>query len=111
MAKFNPEHIVHVLATSNPKRPGTKSAAYWACYKQGQTVAEFSKAHAQRKAAFTPAAVLAWDVAHGFVAVLPKGQQPKVKGSKAAAPAKQPAASAPATPSLAPTPQPKAATA
>jgi hypothetical protein len=108
MSKFNAEHIVHVLATANPKRPGTKSAAYWACYKQGQTVAQFAEEHKKRKAAFTPAAVLAWDIAHGFVAVLPKGQSPKVKGSapaKAAAPAKA------GTPSLAPTPAAKAANA
>lgn len=79
MANFAPDHIVHVLAKANPKRPGTKSHAYWGLYKQGQTVAEFAAAHKKANAAFTPAAVLAWDAnpKRGFIAVLPKGQLPK----------------------------------
>lgn len=79
MAKFNAEHIVHVLATANPKRPGTKAAATWQAYKQGQTVAEYVAAHAKAKAHFTPMACLTWDTKHGFIAVLPKGELPKVK--------------------------------
>lgn len=105
MTKYNPEHIVHVLASANPKRPGTKSAAYWPLYKQGQTVADFAKAHAAKKAAFTPAAVLAWDVKHGFIAVLPKGQAPKAKAAKATA---KPAATHSGKPSLATVPAPAA---
>lgn len=72
----HPNHVIHVLVAHNPKRPGTKSAAYWGLYKTGQTVAQFAAAHAQAKAAFTPNSTLNWNVARGFLAVLPPGQKP-----------------------------------
>lgn len=81
MAQLNPNHVIHVLVAANPKRPGTKSHAYWGLYKTGQTVAEFAEAHKKANAGFTPGAVLAWD-AHpkrGFIAVLPPGEKPKPK--------------------------------
>lgn len=74
--KFNDADIVHVLVTNNPKRPGSKSAATWPVYKQGQTVAAYKEAHAKAKAHYTPAACLTWDAKHGYIAVLPVGKTP-----------------------------------
>jgi hypothetical protein len=81
--KFAADHVIHVLATACPKRAGSKSAATWAVYKQGQTVSQYIEAHAKAKAHYTPAACLTWDTKHGFVAVLPVGKLPaKAASSK-----------------------------
>lgn len=77
--KFATTDIIHVLATTNPKRAGSKSAATWPVYKQGQTVAQYAEAHAKAKAHYTPNACLTWDTKHGFIAVLPPGKLPPKK--------------------------------
>lgn len=84
MANFNPNHIIHVLAPANPKRPGTQSHQYWGLYKTGQTVAEFAAAHKKAGAGFTPGAVLTWDShpKRAFIAVLPPGEKPKLPAPK-----------------------------
>ena len=80
--KFANDHVIHVLATANPKRVGSKSAAVWPVYKQGQTVAQYAEAHAKAKAHYTPTACLTWDAAHGFIAVLPAGKLPAKPATK-----------------------------
>jgi hypothetical protein len=68
-AKFSNDSVITVLVSSCPKRAGTKSAATWAVYKTGQTVAQYAEAHKKANAHYTPAACLAWDTKHGFVSV------------------------------------------
>lgn len=59
---------ITLVATSNPKKPGSASAARFALYKQGMSVAAYQAAV---KAAGQPmrlaAADLLWDVRHGFI--------------------------------------------
>ena len=84
MAQLNPNHVIHVLAPANPKRPGTKSHQYWSLYKTGQTVAEFAAAHKKANAGFTPGAVIAWDSnpKRAYIVVLPPGQKPPAPKAK-----------------------------
>ena len=84
--QLNPDHVIHVLATGNPKRPNTQSAAYWPLYKQGMTVAQFAAAHKKANAAFSPKAVIDWDAKRKFIAVLPPGQTPKDTAAKTTQP-------------------------
>lgn len=80
---FNPAHVIHVLATTNPKRPGTKAHAAWQLYKPGQTVAQFAAAKvAATKTYSTVASQLKFDTKHGYIAILPPGQQPKKPAPK-----------------------------
>lgn len=64
----------HLHVTANPKKPGTASAARWACRQHGQTVAAY---HAAVLAACgaAQAKICAgdnlWDARHGFITVAP----------------------------------------
>lgn len=53
------------LPTKNPKRAGTKSATWFANYKDGMTIAELSKAF--EKTGGSMNSNLDWDIKHGFV--------------------------------------------
>jgi len=62
---------VFVLASTNPKKPGSMSAARFALYATNPTVAQYVAAcvalgqpNAQRNAT----ADIAWDLAHGYIA-------------------------------------------
>lgn len=61
---------ITVLVAANPKKPGSASAARFALYKPGITVAAYKAAV---KAAGQPyslaAADLRWDVRHKFIAI------------------------------------------
>lgn len=56
------EATIKLLVEANPKRPGSKSHARFALYVDGMTVEAFLAAGGKR-------ADLAWDAAHGYIAV------------------------------------------
>jgi hypothetical protein len=80
--KVGAAHEIQLLATSNPKKPGTKAHARFALYKGAKNVGEYldkvEAAGFQRKEGL---ADLAWDAKHGFIVLHPPG------GAIAAAPA------------------------
>lgn len=68
-SKIQPDHMIDSV-TDNPKRSGTKAHAIFACYKNGQTVAQFIKA--VEKAGYTEADArsnLTWDRNKSFIRV------------------------------------------
>lgn len=68
-SKVQPDHLIDSVI-ENPKRPGTKAHAIFACYKNGQTVAQFVRA--VEKAGFTEADArsnIAWDSRKEFIRV------------------------------------------
>lgn len=68
-SKIQPDHMIDSVV-DNPKRSGTKAHAIFACYKNGQTVAQFFKA--VEKAGYTEADArsnLAWDSRKNFIRV------------------------------------------
>jgi hypothetical protein len=63
----NPNAVITVLVP-NPKRPGTMAHAKYACYQNGQTVAQFTAALvALGYPAVKATNNLAWDLQHGFI--------------------------------------------
>lgn len=59
-----------VVATANPKRPGTKAHAKWAFYAKAKTVGDLVKAFAAAKYPRRRAmSALRWDSGHGFIKV------------------------------------------
>lgn len=68
-SKIQPDYMIDSVI-DNPKRSGTKAHAIFACYKNGQTVAQFIKA--VEKAGYTEAqarADLSWDRRKGFIRI------------------------------------------
>ena len=61
---------ITVVATANPKRPGTKAAVKWEYYKGAKTVADvvenFKKANLPRRKAMS---AIRWDSEHGHITV------------------------------------------
>lgn len=71
-------HLVTVLAAANPKAPGSKSHARWALYKTGMSVAAyFAAVKAAGQLQRAARADLAWDVAHGTIAIGATVAKPK----------------------------------
>ena len=63
----NPNAVITVLA-ANPKLPGSKAHAKFACYQSGQTVTEFTAAIvAAGFKSIKARNTLRWDLAHGFI--------------------------------------------
>ena len=68
-SKIQPDHMIDSVI-DNPKRSGTKAHAIFACYKNGQTVAQFIKA--VEKAGYTETDArsnLTWDRNKSFIRV------------------------------------------
>ena len=94
-----PTQTVTLLASKNPKRPGTAAHARFAKYRNGATVAACIKAGIL-------VADLKWDLAHGFIKLAGTGQpsnpaKPAKAASKPAPAAPAAAAPAPAAPTVA----------
>lgn len=86
--KFNPDAKITLLTDkegkkygvdNNPKRANSKSAVWFANYKDGMTVRQLAEAY--QKTGGSMNANLAWDIEHGFISV--EG----VEGPKPKAPA------------------------
>jgi hypothetical protein len=59
---IDPSGVIRVLATTNPKKPGSESHTRFALYRDGQTVSEFLAAGGRK-------ADLSWDLEKGFIAI------------------------------------------
>jgi hypothetical protein len=59
---------IRMLVSACPKLPGSKAAARWALYSNGQTVASFIAA-AKAAGHTHPATDVAYNVKHGFIAL------------------------------------------
>jgi hypothetical protein len=62
---------IFVLASANPKKPGSRSAARFALYATNKTVTEYVAACValgQPNARRNATADIAWDLKHGFIA-------------------------------------------
>lgn len=64
---YHDDHIIHVLAPSNPRRAGTGAAAHWDIYRNGMTIGQFIKADGILSKLTT-------DVTRGNIVVLPPGE-------------------------------------
>ena len=65
------DHVITLLVTDNPRKPGTGAAIRFALYRTGMTVAEYVAAGGQRSN-------IATDVGRGSISVAP----PKTGGAK-----------------------------
>lgn len=60
------DRVITVIATQNPKRPGTQAAATFAHYASGMTVGAFQAVVGNRKLATLS---LAYDQEHGYISI------------------------------------------